>query len=200
MSLFCAQREDTFTLNSACLSRPLESTVQYLLGLERNVSAIDLKSGSSIKANDSSGTYTRIRSGSSYDEDLNASTPRARLSDVNPLSANSSSLFSSVSHSLSAAKPTTRSFLRLIIKVATSLAILLIAIFIPSFDRVMGLLGAFSVFLICAIGPISANIVLHRRSMSYAHIAVDVILLVISIGMAAVGTVWVFLPKQEKAI
>jgi multisubunit Na+/H+ antiporter MnhB subunit len=60
-----------------------------------------------------------------------------------------------------------------------------------------GLLGAFTVFLICAIVPIAANIALHRHTMSKFRIALDISLLLVSIAMAVTGTVFVFLPKSK---
>lgn len=50
-------------------------------------------------------------------------------------------------------------------------------------------------FMICAIMPLSADIVLHRKSMSGFRLFMNWILLLLSIAAGAVGTVWVFLPK-----
>lgn len=107
---------------------------------------------------------------------------------------------SSIIQPLADIKPQKKVVVRQIVKVITSVSILGIAIFVPSFDRVMGLLGAFSVFLICAIGPLAANLALHRRYMSRLNICSDVVLLLVSVAMAVSGTVAVFLPKQSQAV
>lgn len=122
-------------------------------------------------------------------------TPRARTTEVNQSTI--SAVLSAVSQPLSEIKPKSKAVVRQVVKVVTSLLLLGIAIFIPSFDRVMGLLGAFSVFIICAIGPLAANIALYRKSMSKPVIFLNWVLLIISIAMGAVGTVWVFLPKHH---
>lgn len=60
-----------------------------------------------------------------------------------------------------------------------------------------GLLGSFSVFMICAVMPLSADIALHRKTMSGFRLAVTWLLLVLSIAAGSIGTVWVFLPKRS---
>ena len=122
-------------------------------------------------------------------------TPRARTTEINQSSV--SAVLSAVSQPLSEIKPQSKAVVRQVVKVVTSLVLLAIAIFIPSFDRVMGLLGAFSVFIICAIGPLAANLALHRKTMSKLVIVLNWVLLLISVAMGAVGTVFVFLPKHH---
>lgn len=123
-------------------------------------------------------------------------TPRARTAEVNQSSI--SAVFSAVSQPLADIKPKSKAVVRQIVKLVTSLVLLAIAIFIPSFDRVMGLLGAFSVFIICAIGPLAANLALFRKTMSKPVILINWVLLLISVAMGAVGTVFVFLPKHQR--
>lgn len=122
-------------------------------------------------------------------------TPRARTAEVNQSSV--SAILSAVSQPLSEIKPKSKAVVRQVVKVVTSLVLLAIAIFIPSFDRVMGLLGAFSVFIICAIGPLAANLALYRKTMSRTVIVLNWVLLLMSVAMGAVGTVFVFLPKHH---
>ena len=64
------------------------------------------------------------------------------------------------------------------------------------FSPCAGLLGAFSVFMICAIIPLASDIVIHRNSMSRMRLVLDAVLIVLSVAAAATGTVWVFLPKH----
>lgn len=122
-------------------------------------------------------------------------TPRARPAEVNQSTI--SAVLSSVSQPLSGIKPKSKAVVRQIVRMVTSLVLLAIAIFIPSFDRVMGLLGAFSVFMICAIGPLAANLALYRKTMSKFVVAMNWTLLLLSIAMGAVGTAFVFLPKHH---
>lgn len=187
------------------------------------------KSGSELSR--SSSFYSYVSSGADDDEedlDTGTGTPTG---PHNLSQAGSSSVFSSLIQPMKDTKPRTKKYTRLLVKTVTSFLLLAIAIFIPSFDRIMGerdrifglrlplgggtdneilidpnittrwellpgLLGAFSVFLICAIGPLAANLSLHRQTMSYAHIGVDVVLIAVSVVMAVLGTVFVFLPKR----
>ncbi|QRV90697.1 Transmembrane amino acid transporter protein [Ceratobasidium sp. AG-Ba] len=94
----------------------------------------------------------------------------------------------SSSHPLSlptAAHEKRKGMLRAIERVALALAVVLVAILFPAFGAVMAFLGAFSAFMLCVIGPICAKAALAKRMG-----AVDGILLVIAIAMAAAGT-WV---------
>jgi hypothetical protein len=50
--------------------------------------------------------------------------------------------------------------------------------------------------VICAIIPLASDIVIHRNSMSRGRLALDAVLIVLSVAAAATGTVWVFLPKH----
>jgi len=162
------------------------------LGVEQEPAGITLKRrNSSFKDSDySEPSYSTF---SEISDDMD--TPRARTAEVNQSSM--SAMLSAVSQPLSEIKPQSKTVVRLIVRIVTSLVLLAIAIFIPSFDRVMGLLGAFSVFIICAIGPLAANIALHRKSMSKTVIVLNWVLLLISVAMGAVGTVFVFLPKHR---
>ncbi|GAA5940254.1 hypothetical protein JCM1841_005030 [Sporobolomyces salmonicolor] len=104
-----------------------------------------------------------------------------------------------------------------------SLAFVACAIAIPEFDRVLAFLGSGSAFVICCVGPIGAYLVLGRRKESGngkvgrgrdaererqrmqegEGLVVEGwervlcwLLLVTSIAMAVVGTVWSFLPLK----
>lgn len=66
--------------------------------------------------------------------------------------------------------------------IALIMAVVTVAIAVPEFGVIMSLLGAFSAFTLCVIGPLAAHIAINGRTTK------DVILLVLSIGMGAWGT------------
>ncbi|CAE6428329.1 unnamed protein product [Rhizoctonia solani] len=75
--------------------------------------------------------------------------------------------------------------LRAIERTSLALAVVAVAILFPEFGVVMAFLGAFSAFMLCVIGPICAKSALNRKVE-----VLDGFLLVVAVGMAAVGT-WV---------
>lgn len=170
------------------IHRPLESTISWILGVDGNQARVRMKSGSSLKtSNFSQTTY------STFSDDM--LTPTAHTPEINQSTI--SAALSAISQPLADIKPQAKAYVRLAVKLVTSLVLLAIAIFIPSFDRVMGLLGAFSVFMICAIGPLAANLALYRKSMSIYTIILNWLLLTVSVVMAGVGTVFVFIPQKK---
>lgn len=62
-----------------------------------------------------------------------------------------------------------------------------VSILVPNFGSIMAILGSFSVFALCVIGPILAKLSLERRAT-----VVDVLILMSSIVMALWGTVAAF--------
>ncbi|KAH8927216.1 hypothetical protein BT69DRAFT_1258501 [Atractiella rhizophila] len=83
---------------------------------------------------------------------------------------------------------------RALTKVSLVTLLLAIAIVIPDFDRVMSFLGAFSAFVICVIGPLTAYMTLWKGKLSRTELVIDYLLLLIATILAAVGTVFSFLP------
>lgn len=62
-----------------------------------------------------------------------------------------------------------------------------VSILVPNFGSIMAVLGSFSVFVLCVIGPISAKMTLQRKAT-----AVDAMILMVSTVMAIWGTVAAF--------
>lgn len=62
-----------------------------------------------------------------------------------------------------------------------------VSILVPDFGTIMAILGSFSVFVLCVIGPIVA-----KMSLEGEVKIVDVVILTSSIGMALWGTVAAF--------
>jgi vesicular inhibitory amino acid transporter len=63
-----------------------------------------------------------------------------------------------------------------------------VSILIPNFASIMAIVGSFTVFALCVIGPIAAKISLERKAT-----AVDITILISSIIMALWGTAAAFL-------
>jgi len=59
-----------------------------------------------------------------------------------------------------------------------------VSILVPNFGSIMAVLGSFSVFALCVIGPIAAKMSLERKAT-----AVDITILISSVAMALWGTV-----------
>lgn len=128
------------------------------------------------------------------------------------------SAFSRVSAVLAAQKERTKALVRIALRVGMTAGIVAIAIFLPDFDRVMSFLGgafsvrclsagsqtyiavptiAFSAFVICVIMPLCAKIRIYgARNLGRIELALDSLLLVISVVMAGIGTVFTFLPTS----
>lgn len=90
----------------------------------------------------------------------------------------------------------TRGLLRCTIRIITCLVIILIAIFIPSFDTIMAFLGSALTFTICIILPLSFYLRIFGSEISVMERSLDLVLIVVCSAMALVGTIWVFLPKD----
>ncbi|KAI5806612.1 transmembrane amino acid transporter protein-domain-containing protein [Peziza echinospora] len=90
--------------------------------------------------------------------------------------------------------PVTRGVAKILIRIFTNAAFVIIAILFPSFDRIMGLLGSFLCFSICVILPIAFYLKICAEDISITEKRVCWVLLVISTIFAAMGTVWSFLP------
>ncbi|KAG0146698.1 hypothetical protein CROQUDRAFT_657050 [Cronartium quercuum f. sp. fusiforme G11] len=89
----------------------------------------------------------------------------------------------------------TKAFGRLVARFSVTSLVVIVSIVMPDFDRVMSFLGAFAAFVICVILPVSAKLLLHNES-SQLEKGTDLMLLIVSIAMAAIGTIFSFLPNQ----
>jgi len=82
-------------------------------------------------------------------------------------------------------------FLRILERTALTISIVGVAIAMPQFGVVMGLLGAFSAFTLCIIGPLAAKLIMFE-TMSKWERGLDGSLLLVSIVMAIWGTMAAF--------
>ena len=89
-----------------------------------------------------------------------------------------------------------RGLLKLGIRILTVIIITIIAILVPSFDRIMALMGSALCFTICIILPLAFYLKLFGHELSLEERVFDWFLIAVCSIMAVVGTVWAFLPKS----
>lgn len=82
------------------------------------------------------------------------------------------------------------------VRVAVTLLFVLIAICIPSFDRVMALLGSLACSIVCIILPCSFHLKIFGKQLSYKQRILDWTLIVLFTVAGIAGTVCAFLPKR----
>ncbi|CAG8034739.1 unnamed protein product [Penicillium salamii] len=85
---------------------------------------------------------------------------------------------------------------RVLVRVFVVVGIVVLAVIFPSFDRIMAFLGSFLCFTICIIFPLAFYLKIFGKEISRSERILDWTLLIISSILAAVGTVWAFLPQE----
>ncbi|CAI7642349.1 unnamed protein product [Penicillium glandicola] len=91
---------------------------------------------------------------------------------------------------------TLQKFLRAMVRVFVVAMIVILSVIFPAFDRIMAFLGSFLCFTICIIFPLAFYLKIFGKEISRRERILDWILLIISSILAAVGTVWAFLPQE----
>lgn len=86
---------------------------------------------------------------------------------------------------------------RTAVQLSVTVLIGLTAILMPGFEKVMAFLGAFLACATCIFGPLLAKLRLFRHEMTRTRIIMDISILVISFFVAALGTIWSFLPVAK---
>ena len=89
-----------------------------------------------------------------------------------------------------------RVFLKGTIRISLIIVIVFLAIVVPSFDVIMGLLGSAMCFTICIILPLAFYIKMFGHEISRKELVLDWFLIAICSVMAIVGTVWCCLPRD----
>ena len=74
--------------------------------------------------------------------------------------------------------------------------IIVLAIFIPNFDTIMGLLGSAMCFSICAVLPLAFYLKIFGTTISAKERVLDWFLLIVCSTMGILGTIWVCLPRH----
>lgn len=100
------------------------------------------------------------------------------------------------SSTLSGSSNLTRGILRITIRVSVPVVLVLLAIAVPSFDRVMSLLGSMACFSICVILPCAFHLKIFGKEVSMKQRALDWTLIAISSILGIAGTICAFLPKK----
>ncbi|OQE18488.1 hypothetical protein PENFLA_c021G03257 [Penicillium flavigenum] len=85
---------------------------------------------------------------------------------------------------------------RAMVRVFVVAMIVILAIIFPDFDRIMAFLGSFLCFTICIIFPLAFYLKIFGKEIGRGEYILDWILLIVSSILAAVGTVWAFLPQD----
>lgn len=75
----------------------------------------------------------------------------------------------------------------------TAIAVL-IAIAVPNFELVAGVIGGFFGFLSAVTFPLAFHLRMFSDRVSGMHLMMDLFLIVLSVVMGISGTVWEFLP------
>lgn len=86
---------------------------------------------------------------------------------------------------------------RVAIRILNVLLMVILSIVFPAFDRIMALVGSCLCFTICIILPLSFYLRIFGSEIPFMERVFDWVLLIVSSVMAAVGTVWAFLPKEQ---
>ncbi|KAI8064074.1 transmembrane amino acid transporter protein-domain-containing protein [Thamnidium elegans] len=86
--------------------------------------------------------------------------------------------------------------LTMIGRVCITAMLVYIALIFPGFDKVMSLLGALFSFTISIIFPLICHLQLFKHKLSITETLLNWIILIISIVMASLGTIWSFRPSE----
>ncbi|KAF7717851.1 Uncharacterized protein PECH_000057 [Penicillium ucsense] len=85
---------------------------------------------------------------------------------------------------------------RAAVRVFTVALIVVLAVVFPAFDRIMAFLGSFLCFTICIIFPLAFYLKIFGNEIPRRERILDWFLLISSTILAAIGTVWAFLPRD----
>ncbi|KAI1183731.1 transmembrane amino acid transporter [Nemania serpens] len=91
---------------------------------------------------------------------------------------------------------TSRGLLKALIRVVTQLVFLGIAILFPAFDSIMAFMGSALCFTICVTLPLAFYLKLFNREILAAERILCWSVMLLSLTISVIGTVWAFLPKK----
>jgi len=104
------------------------------------------------------------------------------------------------SESLTGMSGLTRGIAKLTIRIALPISIIIVSVFVPSFDKIMSLLGSLAGFTICIILPCLFHLTLFKGQLSVKQRVLDWSLVVIATIIALFGAVFAFIPKSTLGI
>lgn len=82
-----------------------------------------------------------------------------------------------------------------LIRIITTILLVLISILFPAFDSIMAFMGSSLCFTICIILPILFYLKIFGQEVSRKERVLDYVLIGVCSVLAVVGTVWAFLPR-----
>ncbi|KAL9091490.1 MAG: hypothetical protein Q9165_004876 [Trypethelium subeluteriae] len=103
---------------------------------------------------------------------------------------------SSTSQSTTGLSGFTRGILKITIRTLINVLFVVLAILVPSFDRIMGVMGSVACFTICIILPLAFHLKLFGKELGRWRWWGELSLMILSIGLAITGTVGACLPKD----
>jgi solute carrier family 32 (vesicular inhibitory amino acid transporter) len=90
----------------------------------------------------------------------------------------------------------TRGLLKFTVRIITIIIFVIIAILFPAFDSIMAFMGSALCFTICVILPLLFHLKLFGKKIGRPERMLNYFLIVVCSILAAVGTVFAFLPKS----
>jgi solute carrier family 32 (vesicular inhibitory amino acid transporter) len=91
----------------------------------------------------------------------------------------------------------TRDMIKGAIRFFSIFVITVLAIIVPSFDKIMALMGSALCFTICVIMPLSFYLKLFGKDISLKERILDWVLIIVCSVLAIIGTVSAFLPRER---
>ncbi|KAI1107249.1 transmembrane amino acid transporter protein-domain-containing protein [Jackrogersella minutella] len=91
---------------------------------------------------------------------------------------------------------TSRGLLKALVRVITLLVFLVIAVLFPSFDTIMAFMGSALCFTICVTLPLAFYLKLFGHEITVRERIFTWTVMIISITISTIGTVWAFLPRE----
>jgi vesicular inhibitory amino acid transporter len=89
-----------------------------------------------------------------------------------------------------------RIFLKVTVRIITIIIFVIIAIIFPAFDSIMAFMGSALCFTICVILPLLFHLKLFGKKIGRPERMLNYFLIVVCSILAAIGTVFAFLPKS----
>lgn len=100
------------------------------------------------------------------------------------------------SPSLTGLSSYTRGILKIVVRISIIVVFVIISIVFPAFDSIMAFMGSSLCFTICVILPLLFYLKIFGKEISIRERVFARLLIVVCSCLAAVGTVWAFLPKR----
>lgn len=171
----------------ALASRPVMGIIEGVVGVEEQVPVAAAAGSGGKGRRRASGSATAAAASQDHDSEATS----------NPMDS-AYSITDTPTTSHMGPEPRRRFWARQGTRFLLTTAILLTAILLPEFERLMAFLGAALACTTCVVGPVAAHLKVFRHSMSRRRIVADVVLLVVIAVSGIIGTVWAFTPLARR--